>query len=62
MTEKNAAEVLRMAEESYEAGMITSSDLMMAQTAWLAAAGDVIDAEVEAKTSETKLRKYLRTL
>jgi outer membrane protein TolC len=62
MTEKNAAEVLRMAEESYEAGMITSSDLMMAQTAWLAAAGDVIDAEVEAKTTETKLRKYLRTL
>ena len=62
MTEKNAAEVLRMAEESYAAGMITSSDLMMAQTAWLSAAGDVIDAEVEAKTTETKLRKYLRTL
>ena len=62
MTEKNAAEVLRMAEESYAAGMITSSDLLMAQTAWLAAAGDVIDAEVEAKTTETKLRKYLRTL
>ena len=62
LTEKNAAEVLRMAQESYEAGMITASDLMMAQTAWLAAAGDVIDAEVEAKTTETKLRKYLRTL
>ena len=42
--------------------MIASSDLMMAQTAWLSAAGDVIDAEVEAKTTETKLRKYLRTL
>ena len=62
MTEKNAAEVLRMAEESYAAGMIPASDLMKAQTGWMAAAGDLIDAEVEAKTTETKLRKYLRTL
>lgn len=62
MTEKNASEVLRMAEESYKAGMIPASDLMKAQTGWMAAAGDLIDAEVEAKTTETKLRKYLHTL
>lgn len=62
LTLNNAEEVLRMAEESFQAGMITSSDLMAAQTSWLSAAGEVIDAEVEAKTTETKLRKYLRKL
>lgn len=59
LTENNAAEVLRMAQESYEAGMITSSELMQAQTAWLAAATDLVDAQVEAKTTETQLRRYL---
>ena len=62
LTQANAAEVLRMAQESYEAGMITASDLMQAQTAWLAAATDLVDAEVEAKTTETQLRKFLRKL
>jgi len=62
LTQDNAAEVLRMAQESYEAGMITASDLMQAQTAWLAAASDLVDAEVEAKTTETQLRKYLGKL
>lgn len=62
LTEQNASEVLRMAQESYDAGMITASELMQAQTAWLAAASDLVDAEVEAKTTETKLRKYLRKL
>ncbi len=62
LTENNAAEVLRMAQESYDAGMITASELMQAQTAWLAAATDLVDAEAEAKTTETKLRKYLGQL
>lgn len=62
LTRDNAAEVLRMAQESYEAGMITSSELMQAQTAWLAAATDLVDAEAEAKTTETQLRKYLGKL
>ena len=62
LTQDNAAEVLRMAQESYDAGMITASELMQAQTAWLAAASDLVDAEAEAKTTETKLRKYLRKL
>ena len=62
LTQNNAAEVLRMAEESFEAGMITASELMQAQTAWLAAASDLVDAEVEAKTTETQLRKYLHKL
>jgi len=58
LTQKNATEVLRMAEESFAAGMVTASELMQAQTAWLSAATDVVDAEVEAKTMETKLKKY----
>ncbi len=62
LTQNNAAEVLRMAEASYEAGMITASELMQAQTAWLAAATDLVDAETEAKTTETQLRKYLGQL
>lgn len=62
LNQNNAAEVLRMAQESFEAGMITASELMQAQTAWLAAATDLVDAEAEAKTTETKLRKYMRSL
>ncbi len=62
LTQDNAAEVLRMAQESYDAGMITASELMQAQTAWLAAASDLVDSETEAKTTETKLRKYLGKL
>jgi outer membrane protein TolC len=62
LTCNNAAEVLRMAQESYDAGMITASELMQAQTAWLAAATDLVDAEAEAKTTETQLRKYLGKL
>ena len=62
LTQDNAAEVLRMAQESFEAGMITASDLMRAQTAWLSAATDLVDAQVEAKTTETQLRKFLRKL
>lgn len=59
LTQNNAAEVLRMAQESFAAGLITASELMQAQTVWLAAASDLVDAEVEAKTTETQLRKYL---
>lgn len=62
LTQNNAAEVLRMAQESYDAGMITASELMQAQTAWLAAATDLVDAEAEAKTTETRLRQYLGKL
>lgn len=62
LTQNNASEVLRMAQESYEAGLITASELMQAQTAWLAAASDLVDAQVEAKTTESQLRKYLGKL
>ena len=58
LNKENAAEVLRMAQESFDAGMITASELMMAQTNWLSAATELVDAQVEAKNHETHLRKY----
>ena len=51
-----------MARESYDAGMITSSELMAAQTNWMSAASDRIDAETEAKTTETTLKRYMGEL
>ena len=62
LNQTNAEEVLRMARESYDAGMITASDLMMAQTAWMSAATDLIDAQTEAKNTETALRRYMNEL
>lgn len=62
MNKRNAEEVLRMAKESFDAGMITASELMQAQTGWLLASSELVDAEVEAKVTETKLRKYLGEL
>lgn len=56
---ENAREVLRMADESFQSSMATVSDLMQAQTAWLSAASDKVDAEVEAKVNELILRKYI---
>jgi len=62
MQVKNAEEVLRFAQEAFEAGMATASDLMQAQTAWQAACADHIDAEVEAQVAETKFKRFTNTL
>lgn len=43
----NAEENLKLADESFKAGAASSSDLMAAQTAWLSAKGDVLDARIE---------------
>lgn len=56
---ENANEVLRMAEESFQSSMATVSDLMQAQAAWLSAASDKVDAEVEARVNEAILLKYI---
>ena len=62
MQVKNAEEVLRFAEEAFRAGMATASDLMQAQTAWLAACTDKVDAEIEAQVAETQYKRYTNTL
>ncbi len=59
---KNADEVLRFANEAFQAGMATATDLMQAQTAWLSASSDKIDADVEAQVCETYFKKYTSTL
>ena len=62
MQVKNAEEVLRFAQEAFDAGMATASDLMQAQTAWQAACTDHIDAQVEAQVAETKFKRFTNTL
>ena len=59
---RNAEEVLRFAGEAFDAGVATASDLMQAQTAWLAACTDHIDAEVEAQVAETHYKRVTNTL
>lgn len=60
--EKNiekAAENLRFAGEAFEAGLVGSTDVMEAQTAWLSAYSEKIDSSVEVKLCELYLKKAL---
>lgn len=55
----HAEENLRLADESYKSGMCSSSDLMAAQTAWMKAQGEVIDATIEIELGKTTLRMVM---
>lgn len=57
-----AEENLRYASEGFEAGVITSTDLLGAQTAWLSAKSEFIDANIEVKLCNLYLEKSLGTL
>ena len=57
-----AEENLRYATEGFEAGVITSTDLLGAQTAWLSAKSDFIDANIDLKLCNLYLAKSLGTL
>lgn len=59
---KNADQVLYMAQESFDAGMVAVGDLMQAQTAWLSASTDRIDALVNLQMATATLQKYTGTL
>lgn len=64
-TRKNieqAEENLRYATEGFEAGVITSTDLLGAQTAWLSAKSENIDASIDVKLCNLYLAKSLGTL
>ena len=52
-----AEENLRLAELSYKEGIISVTDLLAAQTAWISANSDKIDAGIDARMSELYLRK-----
>lgn len=54
-----ADESLRFAQESFAAGVISSSDLMQVQTAWMQANSDRLDAAIEARVVSLYLRQAL---
>ncbi len=64
-TRKNievAEENLFYAQEGFKEGVITSTDLLMAQTAWLSAKSEHIDALVELKLNNVYLKKSMGVL
>ncbi|HZJ79012.1 MAG TPA: TolC family protein [Dysgonamonadaceae bacterium] len=64
-TQKNvesAEENLMYANEGFNEGVITASDVLMAQTAWLSAKSENIDATIDVKLHNLYLQKSLGTL
>ena len=59
---QRADENLRMANLGFREGVITPTTVMEAQTAWLQAQSQKIDAEIEVKLSQVDLQKALGTL
>jgi len=59
---EQAEENLRYATEGFEEGVITSTDLLGAQTAWLSAKSENIDAGIDARLCNLYLAKSLGTL
>lgn len=59
---EQAVENLRYATEGFEEGVITSTDLLGAQTAWLSANSEYIDASIDLKLCNLYLAKSQGTL
>lgn len=59
---ENAEENLRHANLGFEEGVIPALNLMEAQTAWVAARSNLIDAQIEVKLTEVYLTKALGKL
>ncbi len=59
---KRADENLRTANLGFSEGVITPTTVMEAQTAWLQAQSQKIDAEIDVKLSQVDLQKALGTL
>jgi outer membrane protein TolC len=57
-----ATENLRCANEGFTSGVLTSTDLLEAETAWLSAQSDYIDATIDVKLCDLYLEKALGTL
>ena len=58
----HAEENLRTANLGFKEGVISSTTVIEAQTAWLQAMSQKIDAEIEVKLSQVELQKALGTL
>ena len=59
---ENAEENLRCANLGFKEGIIPTTDVMAAQTAWVQAQSQKIDAEVDVKMSQVNLKKALGVL
>lgn len=59
---ENAEENLRCANVGFKEGVIQTTDVMAAQTAWLQAQSQKIDAEIDMKLSQVNLKKALGVL
>jgi outer membrane protein TolC len=59
---KRADENLRTANLGFQEGVITPATVMEAQTAWLQAQSQQIDAEIDVRLSRVELQKTLGTL
>lgn len=59
---ENAEENLRHANYGFEEGVIPALNLMAAQTAWVAAHSDLIDAQIDLKLTEVYLNKSMGNL
>ncbi len=55
----HAEDNLQLAQESFKSGLISSSDLMAAQTAWLSASSDLLDASIEVQMDYLYLRQAM---
>lgn len=59
---KSAEENLRSAQLAYREGLMTTDDVIAAQTAWLAANSEKIDAQIAIRLCDAYLSKVLGTL
>ncbi len=59
---KSAEENLRCAEIGYREGVLTTNDVILAQTGWLQASSEKIDAEIGIRLCQVYLSKVLGTL
>lgn len=59
---ENAEENLRCANVGFKEGVLQTTDVMAAQTAWLQAQSQKIDAEIDVKLSQVNLKKALGVL
>ena len=50
---------VELATESFRAGVCSSSDLLAAETAWMQARGEVIDAHIEIAMGKVYMRQAL---
>jgi outer membrane protein TolC len=62
VSQQKAEENLRTANLGFQEGVISSTTVMEAQTAWLQAQSQLIDAEIDVQLSQVNLQKSLGTL